>query len=109
MKEEKNEIAGNNSTGMIAKKNPEDMKSGRQDIGLLPCMVNGTAERGIKKEAAYTFIPLNAVTTAAPPRMSIAVTMTGGKKARSVSANHRMLISGKHFIDLRIVMSTKIM
>jgi hypothetical protein len=42
----------------------------------VPCIVKGTAERGMRKEAAYTFIPQRAVTVAAPPRISIAVTIT---------------------------------
>jgi hypothetical protein len=39
-------------------------------------MVKGTADSGMRKDAAYTFIPQSAVTVAAPPRISIAVTIT---------------------------------
>ena len=57
------------------------------------------------------FIPLRAVTTAAPPRMSMAVTMTAKERRRSerFAARRQLRRRGGMVANSRMVMRTKVM
>ena len=83
--------------------NQENIRSGTQIQGQrasAPCMVKGTAESGIRKDAAYTFIPHSAVTVAAPPRISIAVTITAETKRHNSQLGLKKKLQGFQSLTL---------